>query len=86
MPTALEIAAAVWSYNIAGKGVQAQDRLYGVDGVQLPALAAAIKAVGTGTAVNVDAGAVATALASNQAFLAALAKAVNDDAAKRLQS
>jgi GH25 family lysozyme M1 (1,4-beta-N-acetylmuramidase) len=86
MPTAQEIAAAVWSYNIAGKGTQAQDRLYGVDGVQLPALAAAIKAVGTGTAVNVDAAAVAAALLANPAFLPGIAKAVNDDAAARLKS
>ena len=81
------VANAVWAFNVSGKGTQAQDRLYGVDAVQLPALAKAVAAISTASpAVNVDAGAVAAALADNTAFLAALAKAVNDDAAARLKS
>lgn len=32
----------VWRFNIAGKGVQAQDRLYGMDAIQLPAVRAAL--------------------------------------------
>lgn len=42
--------------------------------------------IATPTPVQVDASAVAAALAGNATFLAALAKAVNDDAARRLQS
>lgn len=40
--------------------------------------------VSTGAVVTVDAAAVAAALAANPAFLAAIAKAVNDDLAKRV--
>lgn len=34
---------AIWSYNI--NGVNARDRLYGIDSIQLPAIATAVKAV-----------------------------------------
>lgn len=47
MPTADEIAAAVWQYRVAGQPVQAQDRLYGIDSVQLPAIAKAVAAIPT---------------------------------------
>jgi GH25 family lysozyme M1 (1,4-beta-N-acetylmuramidase) len=62
------------------------DRVIGTD-KRISALQADVRALkGGGPVVNVDAGAVAAALAGNQTFLSALAKAVNDDAAKRLQS
>ena len=49
---------------------------------EVTSLAAAVKA-GQQAPVNVDAGEVAQALASNPEFLAAIAKAVNDDAHRR---
>lgn len=66
-------------------GVMAEDKTTkGVENKLTTTLNAIKAAVTAPTPVQVDATAVATALAGNQNFLKALAKAVNDDAAARL--
>jgi len=82
-----DIAARVWG--VVLNNVRARDRLIGVDSIQLPNLAAAVSKIPTvlpQTSVNVDAAAVAAALAANADFVNAIAKAVNLDASRRLQS
>lgn len=46
------IAQAVWQYKPAGKGVQAQDRLYGMDALQLPAISKAVAEAASKTRVD----------------------------------
>lgn len=47
-----KIAQAVWSYKPAGRGVQAQDRLYGMDALQLPAISKAVAEAASKTRVD----------------------------------
>lgn len=75
------------------KDVNAWTQAVRVDGLankQLPDALARLERIeeklATPAPVAVDASAVAAALAGNTAFLSALAKAVNDDAAARLAS
>jgi GH25 family lysozyme M1 (1,4-beta-N-acetylmuramidase) len=77
------VAQAVWAFNVAGKGVQAQDRLYGVDAVQLPALAKAVGSISTNPA-TVDPKALAAAIVA--ALPAAQAQQVVDELGKRLNA
>ena len=95
MPLTQQDLDNIWAYVIAG--VQARDRLQGLDSIQVPQLRAQVDAIKTEldavqskvTALQqptVDVNALATALASNPTFLAAIAKAVLDAEAARLQS
>ena len=85
------IRDAVWARPVTrgGKKIQAIQELADAksEGIRangkLDTLLAAVKGLSTPT---VDAGAVAAALAKNTTFLAALAKAVNDDHARRMGS
>lgn len=70
------------SYQALRAAQRVEDKVNGI-GAAVKALDAKVSAP---TPVTVDAAAVATALAGNPAFLAAIVKAVNDDAASRMKS
>jgi GH25 family lysozyme M1 (1,4-beta-N-acetylmuramidase) len=74
MPTAQEIAQAVWMQDIGG--VHARDRLQGMDSIQLPKLAAAVAKIPATAPVTVDAVALAAALLADPAGVDRLGAAI----------
>lgn len=70
-----KIALAVWQYKPAGKNVQAQDRLYGIDALQLPAINKAVAETASKTCVDALAAKVDELAAAQSKVAEAITKA-----------
>lgn len=82
MPMTPADAELLWSFVI--NGVQARDRLNGMDSIQLPGIAKAIAALPSGQATPMDPVAFAEALVANPQALTAFAQALAPELAKAI--